>query len=145
MCCQQGGELKGAGPDGGGWVVVGRAGKNKGAPRTEAEDRRVKQKEGRKRKRKVRGQEGSGKRKDSYILSKCNSVLIFFFFFFQNFCVWTFCCYFFGFGFFVCLISPWCEQTLKIKNIELNWKRKVGFFSVFLTLYYPFREMGRGR
>ena len=44
---------KEAEPDEEGWVVVTRVGKNKGAPRTEAEDRRVKQKEGRKRKRKV--------------------------------------------------------------------------------------------
>ncbi|KAK7113559.1 ribosomal RNA-processing protein 7 homolog A-like [Littorina saxatilis] len=44
--------LKNAEPDDEGWTVVTRVGKNKGAPRTEAEDRRVKQKEGRKRKRK---------------------------------------------------------------------------------------------
>lgn len=51
--------LKDAEPDEEGWVVVTRVGKNKGAPRTEAEDRRVKQKEGRKRKRKVNRKEGA--------------------------------------------------------------------------------------
>ncbi|KAL8569509.1 hypothetical protein ACOMHN_002056 [Nucella lapillus] len=40
-------------PDEDGWVTVTRVGKNKGAPRTEAEDRRVKGKDGLKRKHKV--------------------------------------------------------------------------------------------